>query len=284
MRIVIVLAAALVLAAGCTGETRSPTGAPQVAPAQKQAAPDTQAAPGAAPSGQQAVVPERKLARTAQLSLVAGDVGAVVAQARRIAADAGGFSGSARTDETSATVSVTVPNDALDAVVGRFSALGKVTSSQQTVADVTEQVADVDSRLANARASVDRVRALFGRAADISDITSIEAQLTSRESDLEALQARHNALASSVAMSTLTITVTPAPVATVVQPEPGFLDGLAAGWREFLNFGRNAVHLVGVALPFVVVLGVPLAALGWLLRRKRKATADAKATKTTKVT
>lgn len=260
--------AVLALASGCTSDGSSGTTA---APAQGSAAqseqgaaqPDRQNEGTASIAGQ-----DRRLARTAQLAMVAQDVHEVTAQARRIAVAAGGYSGSERTDATSATLSLSVPSDKLDDVVGRLSGLGQVTSSQQTADDVTEQVVDVESRLETARRSVERVRALLDRATSLSDITSIESQLTSRESDLESLQARQKTLATRVAMATLSLAVTVAAPAPVVEPDPGFLAGLGAGWDGFLGFGRGALHALGAALPFLVLFGVPITALTWLARRR----------------
>jgi hypothetical protein len=256
--------AVFALAAGCTSSAPARNDAVM---APNAAAPEKAAQPGrvTAPLTAQ----DRQLARTAELAMTATDVGAMAGRARQAAVAAGGYSGSESTDSASATLSLVVPNDKLDGVIGQLSVLGHVTTSRQTVADVTEQVVDVGSRLETARRSVDRVRALLDRATSISDITSIEAQLTSRESDLESLQARQNALASSVAMSTLSLTVTAAAAPAVVSERGGFLAGLAAGWHGFLGFGRGVLHVVGAALPFLVIIGAPVAALIWWGRRRR---------------
>lgn len=261
--------AVLALASGCTGNGGSGTTA---APAQGSEAQSEQGSPAQADRQNEATASiagqDRRLARTAQLAMVAQDVHEVTARARAIAVAAGGYSGSERTDATSATLSLSVPSDQLDDVVGRLSGLGQVTSSQQTADDVTEQVVDVESRLETARRSVERVRALLDRATSLSDITSIESQLASRESDLESLQARQKTLATSVAMATLSLAVTVAAPAPVVEPDPGFLAGLGAGWNGFLGFGRGTLHALGAALPFLVLFGVPITALVWLGRRR----------------
>lgn len=51
--------------------------------------------------------------------------------------------------------------------------------SRWVAADVTEQLVDVESRIATQRASVERIRALLARAASVSEITSVESELTS---------------------------------------------------------------------------------------------------------
>lgn len=289
MRYLLAVVAVLALAAGCTGASQSndsgaSVGRAATPPAEVQAKPESgaQAKPeSGAPaksepgtSGATATVgipgQDRQLARAAQLATTVPHVLTAVDQARQIAVTAGGYSGSERTDPTSASLSLVVPSDKLDNVLTQLSALGQVTSSQQTVQDVTGQVVDVESRLETARRSVARLRVLLDRATSISDIASIESQLTTRESDLESLQARQNALAGQVAMSTvaLTITAAPPPAAMEQKPDSGFLAGLAAGWRGFLAFGDGVLNIIGAALPFTGIFGAVIAALAWLARRR----------------
>ncbi|WP_160148728.1 DUF4349 domain-containing protein [Amycolatopsis alkalitolerans] len=249
--------AVLALASGCTGTATSDRAA---APAQGGVAqPEHQSQANGQP---------RQLARSARLAMTATDIRAVTAEARQIAVAAGGYSGSERTDVGSANIALAVPDKTLDDVIGQLSRLGQVTSTEQTAQDLTEQVMDLDSRLETARRSVDRIRALLDRAASLSDITTIESQLTTRESDLESLEARQRTLTTSVAMATITLTITPAAPLPAVTAAPGFLAGLASGWSAFLTFGRTIVHALGAALPFLLIIGLLVTAL-WPIWRRR---------------
>ncbi|WP_324167428.1 DUF4349 domain-containing protein [Amycolatopsis sp.] len=268
-------AALLALAGACTGvspssgtDMRAPTPA---APGLSQSGPqaDSQGSQGKAEAAVPLAPQSRQLARTAQLTLTAANVTAAADQARQIASTAGGYSGSEHTDRTLASLTVMVPSDRLDNVITRLSALGHVTNTQQTAQDVTDQVVDVNARLANARESVDRIRTLLGRATSIADITSIESQLTTRESDLESLEARQDALSAQVAMSPLALTITPTPAAAP-DPESGFLVGLASGWHAFQAFGKTLLNFLGAILPFVAILGIPFTALLYAYRRWSK--------------
>lgn len=281
MRYLLAMVAVLVLAAGCTGASQSndsgvaSVGRADTPPAGAQAKPESgaQAKPEPGASGATATVGipgrDRQLARTALLATTVPQVLTAADQARQIAVTAGGYSGSERTDPTSASLSLVVPSDKLDNVLTQLSALGQVTNSQQTAQDVTGQVVDVESRLETARRSVARLRALLDRATSISEIASVESQLTTRESDLESLEARQNALAGQVAMSTVSLTITAAPPpAAMEEKQTGFLAGLAAGWRGFLTFGDGTLNVIGAALPFVATFGALTAALIWLARRR----------------
>ena len=267
--------------AGCTAEQRSGTSTAgfsgadvkQVAPAQADGKGQTPGAPVGRIGG-----PERKLVRSARLALTAPDVKAAVDQARQIAIGAGGFTGAEHTDSSSATLTLSVPADKLDAALGQLATLSgtTVTSREQTAQDVTDQTVDVEARLATQRASVERVRALLARANSVSEIASVEGELTTRESELESLQRRRDALAGSVAMSTVTLSVSaPAPAPAPANSGGGFLGGLAGGWDAFLAFGGGVLTVLGALAPFLLVLGTPAVAAFWWFRRRRAVSAVA---------
>lgn len=231
---------------------------------------------GTGKSGQEKVTPpqpgatERKLSRSARLELTAPKVVDVVAQARGIAQGAGGYTGQESTGEELATLNLAVPADRLDGVLDQLVHLGNLVKRELTTQDVTEQVVDVDARLATQRASVERIRALLAKATSVSEIASVESELTSREAALESLEQQRNSLAGSVAMATVAMTIR-----SVAAPPPpgedhsGFLGGLAGGWHAFLIFGGGLLTVLGALAPFLLFL-VPLGWLGWWLHRRRR--------------
>jgi len=244
------------------------------APVGKESAPGqvNDKAPAVA-SGQ--IATERKLVRSAKIGLTAPDVKSAVDQARQIAVMAGGFTGAERTEYKSASLTLSVPADKLDAVLGQLTSVPGTTvkTREQTAQDVTDQTVDVEARLATQRASVERVRALLARATSVSEITSIEGELTSRESELESLQRRRDSLAGSVAMSTVTLSVKTESAPVAPPDRSGFLGGLAGGWDAFLGFGGGLLTVVGAVAPFLLLIGVPVAAVVWWFRRRRPAPA-----------
>lgn len=265
--------------AGCSSagtSVPSNAAAPLVGSAPNAAAPANAngkaAADEAVPVGQVAAA-DRKLVRTAALTLTAPDVTAAVGKARQVAVALGGYTGTETSSQGSASLTLAVPVDKLDTAVTQLAAVGTVTSRQESTQDVTEQSVDLASRLATQRASVARMRDLLAKANSVSDIASIEGELTSREADLESLQNRSDALAGSVAMSTVTLSFsTPA---AVPPPAPksggGFLGGLSDGWGAFETFADGAFKVLGAMAPFLVLLGGPVAAGAWWLRRRRRA-------------
>lgn len=220
----------------------------------------------------------RKLARSAGMSLRSDDLTSAAAQVRSIAARAGGYTGSEVAGKKSANLTVTVPSAKLDAVLEQLADIGEVTQREVQVTDVTEEVVDTDSRVASQRASVARIRALLSRARTISEIVSIEGELTARQAELESLLARQKALEGMVAMSPISVTILPLDAADAEEPRGGFLGGLDSGWSAFVTATAFLLTALGAVLPFVLVLGVPIAVfVWWLLRRRPRASAPAAA-------
>ncbi|WP_084477287.1 DUF4349 domain-containing protein [Actinokineospora enzanensis] len=226
-------------------------------------------APGQSTGGPAVPQPgvDRKLVRTASLELSSPKVADAAASARREAAAAGGYSGQEQVDDDLATLTLYVPSDRLDQAVERLRAVGTVRNQGQTAQDVTEQVVDVDSRIETQRASLNRVRALLDRATSMSEIVQLESEVSRRESDLESLLKRRDALAGSVAMSTVSVRITRegAPV-PAVENRDSLGGALGDGWSAFVSTVKVVVLALARLLPFVLVIGVP----GYLIWRARR--------------
>lgn len=242
----------------------------------------------------------RKVTRHADLSLRVTDLAAAASRIRAAATAAGGLvvaeqvssdptptptarplddttgSGAETTRSTgSGTVTVSVPAARLDATLDELAKVGTVLSRETGTDDVTGTYVDTQSRVASMQASVARVRALMGRATKLSDIVSLEGELSRREADLEALQTQLATLKDAVALSPVTVHLT-TDVAPVPEPAPtGFVAGLTAGWRAFTSSVTVVLTGLGALLPFAglaALVGVP-AVLWW--RRRLRPVAEA---------
>lgn len=222
-----------------------------------------QADPGALPVGSVS----RALVRTAQLSVDADDPAAATRRVRSAVAGAAGTVSQESSTDSGAQLTIRVPADRLDQLIDSIAGLGHVTNRTSQVVDATEDVVDLDARVASQRASVDRVRALLAQARSIGDVVSIESELTRREADLDSLTGRLNALKDQVALSTLTVDVSKAPLTTTENPKPtGFLAGLTAGWEGLQATASATGAVLGFLVPFLPVVALLLGAV-WLGRR-----------------
>ncbi|WP_051825807.1 DUF4349 domain-containing protein [Kitasatospora aureofaciens] len=288
-----VVAAAVLLVGGCSaGGSGDPVkNDSAVAPAKQPGqaggaaapAPANARASGApAASGVTPVADARLISYTAQLTLRAKDVSQVLAKARDLTTASGGYVGGesvsgSGTDE-SGQLTLRIPSAAYQQTLDQLAALGEVVSRKSQADDLTQQVADVASRVQTQQASVDRVRALMAEARTLSDITSLEGELSRREADLESLQKQQKELAARTSYSTVTLDVrrdaaTPTPTATPKEEERSFGDSvgsaLGGGWHVLLTIARALAVALAALAPFLLVLGVPAALLYRYWRRTR---------------
>ncbi|MFJ1754429.1 DUF4349 domain-containing protein [Kitasatospora sp. NPDC088134] len=278
--------AAVLLLAGCSaggGSSASSRGvvandaaAPQAAAG--AATPGKAATPGAggaATAGANgAAATDRRIAYQARLTLRVDAVDTARGKAVDLVTAADGYvsgedlSGGAERGARS-VLTLKVPSGSYQKTLDALGGLGARIALSSKADDLTQQMADVDSRVKSMKASVDRVRALMADAKTLSEVVSLESELTRRESDLESLQRQQQELSAKTSLSTITLELT-----TVVPPEPvaqqhgtGFwgsvgkaLDG---GWHALLGFFRVVLMVLAALAPFLLVL----APLGWLLRR-----------------
>lgn len=296
--------AATVLVSGCGessgGGARSSAAAaraPQAADAQKAAGDQKAAGAGAAqpgpgtpapaaPTAPTAPADPRLIAYSAQLSVRAKDVGRAVGEARSLTAAGGGYvsaESESGGDEggayggggnpPGARLTVKVPSASYQQTLDRFSGLGAVVSRTSQAEDLTQQVVDVNSRLKSQQASVDRVRALMNEAKSLSDVVSLEAELSRREADLESLQRQQQELSGRTSLSTITLEVYAenTPVAGPKKHQDGFWHSiggaLGGGWHVFGAILRGLLIAVAAVAPFLLVLA-PLGWMAWRLRRR----------------
>jgi len=196
-----------------------------------------------------------------------------------IAAGAGGYvaaenasSDPNHPDRSTATVELKVPAAAYAATLAGLSgnALGTQLSLHQQAQDVTQQVADTGSRVASDEAAIAQLRALLSRAGNVGDLLSVQNQIDSEESDLEAMLAQQRALNRETAYATVTVTIVgpkAAPTPVKSKHAPGLSNGLTAGWHAFRTSLSWLLAVIGAIAPFVAVIAL-LGALGYWGRRR----------------
>lgn len=258
--LIALIAALLMFLTGCAAPSGAPAAAPQ------------DAAPGGVPQapGEDGNTSERMVARTVSLTLQVDDVADAAGRVRELAAGHDGiiaredFTGGEKA-KTRATLVVSVPADRVEALLTSLGDIGSVSRRTQTATDVTEQVVDVDARIRTLQDSIARMRALMDRAGTVSEIAAVERELTERQSQLEALQAKQKSLQGRVARTPVTITLT---TQSLGEGNP-FLDGLLGAWIALQASVRAVLWAIGALLPIAVVVGIIWFAVRGVLRRRK---------------
>lgn len=264
-------AAILILAlAGCSGSPTASSGAAGGAPAAAPAADEKGDAATPAQAG--ASASERKVARTAELTLSIGDPAKSAKEVRATAEGLGGYvlNENVVTEQKdgfyvqSSSVTVSVPSAKLDDALDALAKLGDVRSRVVNATDVTTQVVDTDARIKTMRDSIARIEALMAKTGSVTEIATVERELTQRQSELESMVAQQQALADRVAMAPIKVTLRPAQ--TVSDPNP-LLQGLTAGWEALIASVRVLIVVIGALAPFALLGLAAWLPIRWWWRR-----------------
>ncbi|MFF5727115.1 DUF4349 domain-containing protein [[Kitasatospora] papulosa] len=263
----------------------SKAAAPRAAGAGAESAGRPSGKAGSAPDPGSAVAVH--VIRTATLYVEVRSVTKAVSAARGVAEGAGGLVAEETTERVDDThdashLVLRVPQARYDEVLRDLAGAGKLVSRTSNAKDVTGQVVDVESRIATQRASVARVRDLMDKAEKLTDVVTLEGELSSRQAALESLLAQQESLEDRTTLATVTLELSE-PEAGAGHPDgdTGFLDALGGGWDAFVTMLRWIMVAVGATAPFLVTAAV-LVLLWRLLRRRppRRRTASPQATKT----
>ncbi|MFE2746396.1 DUF4349 domain-containing protein [Streptomyces scopuliridis] len=212
--------------------------------------------------------------RTAELTVRVKSTEKALATARAAAVNSGGLVENESTeriegDHVGSRIVLRVPQDAYDDVLADLAGTGTLVARKANAKDVTDQVVDINSRIASQRASVARVRELMDQATQLSDVVSLEGELSTRQASLESLLAQQASLKDRTSLATITLELTEAPIVKKEKKEddPGFLDALGGGWDALSATVRWIGVVIGAVAPFAAVLAVLY--LLWRLVRGR---------------
>lgn len=227
-------------------------------------------APEDAPAGGPALT--QQIVRTGDISV---DVDDIAAAANRITALVSAANGSVGSDQRegeaadgSADLVVRIPPERFDSLLEDIAELGDELSRSVAAEDVSTVVADVDARVRSLQNSIDPLQALAAQAVSVGDLITIESELYARQAELESLQAQQRALSDQVSLATLSIRLTAS--GDPDTDDAGFLASLSAGWNGLLDAGKGLLSVVGLLLPWLVLVALIAGPL-WLLLGRRHA-------------
>lgn len=255
------------LLAGCTMGGGTDSGTPAIDTPSGEIAPEPgkvegQVTEDASGGTSEQQFTDRSVITTGWVSITVDDPVATAAEAAELAEQAGGrVDNRTETPGTgsqppSASLTLRVPSDELDAFVDQLRELGTVNSVSMNASDVTQQRQDLDARIAALSSSVDRLRELLATATTIADLIAIESELTTRQAELDSLTQQRDFLVDQVDFSTITVDLVTEEVAPDPKPDD-FWSGIVAGWNALVAFANWLGIAVGVMLPW---LGVALVA------------------------
>lgn len=235
-------------------------GAQAAAPAGASTGDPASASSNEVRAGTPETLQQRDIVRTATLDVTVPDVDHAADAAVSAAIAAGGR---ADADDRTTTgsdrhthLTLRVPAGKLSGLLNTVSHGGHENSRTDHGEDVTAAGADVNARVQQLRISVARLQDFLRRSGSISDLVSLETQLTQRESELESTIGQQRALADQVSLASLTVdfTATLPPVARAHPGPAGFGSAVRSSLAALLTTFRVAAAASGYLLPFAVTL------------------------------
>ena len=156
-------------------------------------------------------ITQRDVIYNASINITVNTVTDAVNQVQSIAKTAGGtvesmYSGGGQ-DQQQANITIRVPQAQFFAVMEQLQGLGTVQNQNVSSQDVTQQFIDLQARLKTSQAEEQSLLSLLGKAETISDIITIQTQLTQVRAEIESLQGQVNYMQNQVDMSTITVSM-----------------------------------------------------------------------------
>ena len=224
---------------------------------------------------------QRLIIRNADMTIVATDTEAALAQIAQMAENGGGWVVSSNVYQSSETtksgyVQIRVPSEGFQSVLDAIAGLAvRVESLSTSGQDVTEEYVDLSSQLANLEATAARVRAFLDDATRVEDALAVNAELSRLEGEIAVIKGRMQFLEQSSAFSSITVNVTPDELAQPIQVAGWQPSGVAKQAIETLVSALQAlanllIWFVIVALPILLLILIPFALIIWIIRRLRR--------------
>jgi hypothetical protein len=184
-------------------------------------------------------------------------------QAAAVAAANGGFVESSDTsagDVPSGTITIRVPVDRFETVLGQLKGLGTLKGTKISGEDVTSKFVDLEAQLRNWRSQESVLLRLMSKATTIDESIRVQQQLQRVQGTIEELAGQDRMLGNQVVMSTITVSLTEASPAP---PPPGKRGPLLRAWDEALRGFVNVIAAVVVGVGYLLPVGL-IVLVGWL--------------------
>lgn len=176
-------------------------------------------------------------------------------------------------DLRTASLTLRIPADSLDAFLSNTGELGRITSRNMSSTDVTANYQDTAARLENQKLLLARLQALTDTAGDLSDLLALETQLADTQYNIEQLESALADTDQQVNDATVHVTLNE-------EAQPDLRDetvslgdrikgALSTGWNAFVSFLQDCVVFLTAALPFIAIVAV-MAIVIIIIRKAKK--------------
>lgn len=219
---------------------------------------------------------ESKIIRTASLTLATQEYDAALESLRALCKEMNGYeswsseSTSSATGLRSASLTLRIPSESLDAFLQGTAVAGRVTYRSETMDDVTDSYYDTRARLETQQALMARLQSLVTDAANLSDILELESKIADTQYQIDRLTASLATTDKRVQYATVDLTLreeSPASQLTADIPwHQRLQSALQAGVSAFVSFLQDASVFLVAALPFLAIVAI----IALIIRKRKK--------------
>lgn len=193
---------------------------------------------------------ERKLIRTANITVEVSDLQAAESAALNKVKELGGYVANSSRSDMVFSIDMKVPSSLFDDAVSGVSGMGTLVERNVNASDVTDRYYDLDSRIRTKQILKERLESYLKESANMKDLVAVETQLNNVISDLESMQGQFKRLSNQIDYSTISVRFT--------LP----LGKTEHGWKWPSLKGKARAFVVGAASFFstllLVILGIAL--------------------------
>lgn len=206
----------------------------------------------------------RKLIRTATLSLETREFDSLITSIQNSVKQAGGYiemsdiSGNSYTGTnlSYANYTIRVPEDKIEELINQVSEISNVTYKTENVTDVTLEYVDVESQKDALEIEQDRLLKLLEKADTLETIIALESRLTDVRYQLQSFESQLRTYDSQVEYATINLSISEVETLTIVESE-STLDKMTSGFKSslsdikdgFVDFGIKSV----ITIPYLVM-------------------------------
>ncbi|CAN5469680.1 DUF4349 domain-containing protein [soil metagenome] len=271
--------ATLAFATGCGAQMDSASAGTGVESAKASAdstlsgnAPPPSASARVASNETQSIISNRKVIRTATISVRVDDIEKAEKVVNQSVNKVGGFvdnatSSDLASDNPKMDIRVRIPVAQFDNIISGFEKLGVRLGKSISSQDVTEQVVDMDARLKSMVAEEDSIRAMLKNAHDMNSVIALQDKLVEIRSAIESLAGQRKSLASQAAFSTITLTLQQSATINAAPKDPNWL---TQAWGESTGSLGGVARGLAVLFVWLATFSPIWLPILWLVIRARR--------------
>lgn len=151
---------------------------------------------------------QRRVVKSANISIEVNDPDVIAREISTLVEETQGYIESMyKYDQARIHMTVKIPSARLDVFIDRVTSQGKLLNKSIHARDVTEESIDIAAKLKNLTSLRERFRLLLEKTQKVSEILSIEKELSRIQTKIDSIEGRRKALSSQVSFSRVEVTL-----------------------------------------------------------------------------